>query len=61
MLALQSDAQQAFLAISPFRAECQIPHCEATLYILKIHLAGSEVAAADYISPSTSSLSLKLS
>ena len=56
-VALQSDAQQAFLAISPFRANARYLTAKQP-YILKIHLAGSEVAAADYATI-TSSLSLK--
>ena len=53
---LHPDAEQAFLAISPFRADARYLTAKQP-YTLKIHLAGSDVAAADYISIE-SSLSL---
>ncbi|MCY3936485.1 MAG: SH3 domain-containing protein [Chloroflexi bacterium] len=44
---LYPDAEQAFLAISPFNANAR--HLTARQpYSLRIHVAGSEVAAADY-------------
>ena len=54
---LHPDAEQAFLAISPFRANARYLTAEQP-YTLKIHLAGSEVAAADYATIE-STLSLK--
>ncbi len=53
---LHPDAEQAFLAISPFRADARYLTAKQP-YTLKIHLAVSDVAAADYISIE-SSLSL---
>ena len=44
---LQPNTEQAFLAISPFRANARYLTAKQP-YTLKIHLAGSEVAAADY-------------
>ncbi len=46
-VALQPDAEQAFLAISPFRANARYLTAKQP-YTLKIHLAGSEVAVEDY-------------
>ena len=46
-VALQPDAEQAFLAISPFRVNARYLTAKQP-YTLKIHLSGSEVAAADY-------------
>ena len=46
---LHPDAEQAFLAISPFRADARYLTAKQP-YTLKIHLAGSEVSAADYSS-----------
>ena len=44
---LHPDAEQAFLAVSPFHANARYITAQQP-YTLKIHLAGSEVAAADY-------------
>ncbi len=54
---LQPNAEQAFLAISPFRANARYLTAKQP-YILKIHLAGSEITTADYATIE-SSLSLK--
>ncbi len=54
---LQPNTEQAFLAISPFRANARYLTAKQP-YSLKIHLAGSEVVAADYATIA-SSLSLK--
>ena len=44
---LHPDAEQAFLAVSPFHANARYITAQQP-YTLKIHLAGGEVAAADY-------------
>ena len=54
---LHPDAEHAFLAISPFRANARYLSAKQP-YTLKIHLAGSEVVAADYAT-TESTLSLK--